>query len=254
MRPTFIVTSAIDTNIGVYSPDIRILQTHETVNSIQKYFPDALLILVEGGRPDFIKAKHPNFEQLRQRFNVFLDMTENDQIDHLHNTVLNKMQNKTEMGGISGLSKTVAELSLMMNVLDAIQNHEQLKPVLETDRLFKISGRYMLSPLFEKQVYDLAQGKYVFRQRDPSWIPNAQEAVGTDHGFSSRLWSFDTALLDDTVKAFSNMFDDAMEISQDRYIDIEHLLYKHIGPDRAMELEHTHLMGTIAPNGLMIYD
>lgn len=50
------------------------------------------------------------------------------------------------------------------------------------------------------------------------------------------------------------MFDDAMEISQDKYIDIEHLLYKHIGPDRAMELEHTHLMGTIAPNGLMIYD
>jgi phage-related protein len=45
MKPTFIVTSAIDTNVGVYSPDIRILQTHETVNSIQKYFPDALLIL-----------------------------------------------------------------------------------------------------------------------------------------------------------------------------------------------------------------
>jgi hypothetical protein len=48
--------------------------------------------------------------------------------------------------------------------------------------------------------------------------------------------------------------EDMMEISAEHYIDVEHLLYKHIGPDNAVELETTHLFGTIGPNVSLIYD
>lgn len=254
MKTAFIVTSAIETGAGIYTPDIRCLQTLETVNSIRQNFPDALLILAEGGKHDVFVKDEPMWQKLRSQFNIVLDLTENDQIAHLHQTILDKLQTRTEMGGMTGIVKSVAEITLMKNILEAIRNHEQLAAIKDVDRIFKISGRYVLSPLFDASVYDDAAGKYVFRKRDPSWIPDAQNLIGTDHFFASRLWSFDTALLDEVILKFDAMFEDAMKITETTYIDVEHLLYKHIGTDNVVELKNTHLMGTIAPNGLCIYD
>ena len=257
MRPTFIVTSAIDSEVGIFPPDIRILQTHDTVNSIKAAFPDAILVLAEGGNGNTINNPTPQFEQLRSRFNVFLDMTANDQIKHIHDNIMAKVSNVTEMGGMSGLSKTIAEITLLHNVFDAIKNHEQLKPILEeSDRIFKFSGRYKLSPLFNPAVYHepSLQGKYTFRKADKSWIPDAWQKLGIDHFYASRFWSFDTALLDDTMQAFEKMLQDGIDIAEKGYIDVEHLLYKHLDKEKVVEFDHVHFMGAIAPNGMVIYD
>jgi hypothetical protein len=262
MKPTFIITSAIDTNLGVFPPEVRILQTHETINSILTYYPDAVLVLVEGGNKiaDFDQS-NPNelsflWAKLRGRCHVNLNMSSSDQIRHLHDKFFSQVQNKFEMGGMSGLTKTVAELTLMAGVFEALKNEEQLKPALESDRIFKISGRYQLSPMFDPAVYtsDAAKGKYVFRRRDPSWIEDAENKIGTAFGFASRLWSFDTAQLDDVIEKFNVMIEDCLEITNTHYIDIEHLLYKHIGTDNTLQVEHTHLYGAIAPNGITVYD
>lgn len=250
MKTTFIITSAIFTNLGPLNSDIRILQTFDTIKSIRRHYADANIILIEGGAPI---QSNQLWEQLKASVNVFMDLSKNEQIQHLH-TVMNQVGNKYEMGGVSGLAKSVAELTLMVNVLDALKNHPDMKPALEADRIFKISGRYQLSPVFDPAVYEKAAGKYVFKKRDKSWMPDALKTVGTDHGFSSRLWSFDRCLLDETVDKFNAMLDDMMEISNEHYIDVEHLLYKHIGPDNAMELDTTHLFGTIGPNVTLIYD
>jgi hypothetical protein len=257
MRPTFIVTSAIDSEVGIFPPEIRITQTHDTVNSIKAAFPDAILILAEGGNGKSIINPTPQFDQLRSRFNVFLDMTENDNLKHIHENIMSKITNITEMGGMSGLSKTIAEITLLHNVFDAIKNHDQLKPVLEnSDRIFKVSGRYKLSPLFNPAVYSEPSlaGKYVFRKADPSWIPNAAEKIGIEHFYASRFWSFDTALLDDTMQSMSAMMQDGIDIAERGYIDVEHLLYKHIDRNKVVEFDHVHFMGAIAPNGMVIYD
>jgi hypothetical protein len=250
MKPTFIITSAIVTNMGAFNEESRLLQTLDTIKSIRSKFDNANIILAEGGKS---LSNSKLWQHIRQSVNVFLDLTNNEQIQHLHG-LMDQVGNRHEMGGISGLSKSVAELTLMCNVLDAIKNHNELAPILESDRIFKISGRYQLSPMFDADYYDQCQGRYVFKRRDVSWMADALEKVGTGHGFNSRLWSFDISLLDQTLERFQDMMADMEEISQTHYIDIEHLLYKHIGPDNAVEVEHTHLFGPLGPNAMIIYD
>ena len=192
------------------------------------------------------------YNRLKARCHVNLNMTDNDQIKHLHSSFLDQMQNKSEMGGTTGLTKSVAELTIMAAVLEALKNSPDMAPALDVDRIFKISGRYQLSPLFDAAAYENTAGKYVFRKRDASWMTD--NAVGAEFSFSSRLWSFTPDLIDDLTNRLDAMIEDCLEISMSHYIDIEHLLYKHIGPDNAVELDHTHLMGSIAPTGTVIYD
>ena len=45
----FMVTSAINTQFGVYDSDTRLKQTLETIVSIKRYAPNARIILVECG-------------------------------------------------------------------------------------------------------------------------------------------------------------------------------------------------------------
>lgn len=252
MKPTFIITSAIETQLGPLPSDIRILQTMDTVRSIYRVYEDAITILVEGGSRT---PTSPMWSQLRNMVNVCIEMNNNDQIQHLQQNVMTKVNNKFEMGGVSGLAKTVAELTLMINTLDALNNHPELVPARQVDRIFKISGRYQLSPLFDKSVYENAGMKYVFKRRDASWMDaESCKAIGTDHGFSSRLWSFDIGLLDATHERLQLAMEDMMEISATHYIDMEHLLYKHIGPSQAIELDTTHLFGTLGPNVSLVYD
>ena len=253
MKTTWIISSAIDTNAGVYDPNARLLQTHETINSIQRFYPDAILVLAEAGRP---MALTPALESLRKRCHVFLDMTSNNQIEHLHEHFLNRAPNRNEMGGATGLAKTVAEITVMGSALRSLATEDELRPAIEVDRIFKLSGRYQLSPLFDPAVYQApaVQDRFVFRQRDPSWIPDALEKIGTEFGYSSRFWSFPASKLDYLREVWDIIGEDALETTKTTYIDMEHLLFKHIGPDQSLELEHTHCMGTIAPTGTMIYD
>ena len=252
MKPTFIITSAIETALGPLPADIRILQTMDTVRSIYRIYPEAKTVLVEGGTHT---PTSPLWDQLRKMVHVFMDMTNNEQIQPLQQNVMSRVNNKFEMGGTSGLAKTVAELTLMLNVLDAINNHPELVPARQVDRVFKISGRYQLSPMFDTAPYEDANMKYVFKRRDASWMNAAAcTAIGTDHGFSSRLWSFDIGLLDATQERLQAAMDDMIELSVDHYIDMEHLLYKHIGPTQAIELDTTHLFGTLGPNVSLVYD
>lgn len=254
MKTAFIITSAINTAAGIYPPEIRVLQTHNTIDSIKKFFPDALTILVEGSSQRLSDNPPQGLDHLRSRVNYFVDMTNNEQIAHLHTSIMDQNPNRTEMGGMNGMAKTIAELTLLSNVLEGIATHPDMEAVRGVDRIFKISGRYMLSPMFRPEEH-FHHTKWVFRQRDPSWIQNAQQVVGTDYFYASRFWSFDRLNLDEARDKYQAMTGDAHEIAEHgSYVDIEHLLYKHIGPDRSVELKHTHCMGTIAPNGMMIYD
>lgn len=253
MKTTWIITSAINTNAGIYDVGARILQTHDTINSILRFYPDALLVLVEGGRP---MQDSPAWDTLRKRVNVYMDLTGNPQIQHLHENFLSAAQNRNEMGGLTGLSKTVAEITTLGSALNSMLTDEQLRPLCEVDRVFKISGRYQLSPMFDASVYTMpeAADRFVFHERQPSWIADALNTVGTAYGYNSRFWSLPASRLEYLREVWDIMGEDALEITKTRYIDMEHLLFKHIGPDQSLELEHVHVMGTIAPTGTMIYD
>ena len=114
----------------------------------------------------------------------------------------------------------------------------------------------MLSPLFNTSDYTAtpAVNHYVFKQRNTSWIADAEQTIGVGYSYSSRLWSFPGNQLTDCRQRYEKIIDDYYRITQTHYVDIEHLLFKHMGPAVSHEITHTHLMGTIAPNGTLIYD
>jgi len=246
MKTTFIITSAINTGAGIFPADIRIMQTLSTIDSIRKFFPDAITIVVEGGTH---VDDSPGFQALKQRSNAFIDMTKDEQIQYLHE-IMNGNPNRTEMGGTNGVAKTIAELTLTQSVLNGLVSHPELEVARNTDRVFKISGRYQLSPLFNPAEH-YHHDHWVFRQKDATWNPTG----GIPYFYSSRLWSVCPTLIEKTRDIYNTMIEDAHAIADEgKYIDLEHLLYKHIGPDKTVELKNTHLYGAIGPNSLMIYD
>jgi hypothetical protein len=252
MKTTFIVTSALITDIGIYDLTSRLQQTHQTLDSIYRNFPDAQVMIVDGGQPGLKTTDHPLIQSLKDRVGAFLDLSDDEQIQHLHSI---KPNHQREMGGIAGLVKSMAEMTIFQQALILINEHENLRPMRDVDRIFKVSGRYQISPLFDAAVYDQAKGKYVFKERTPSWIAGAQDIIGTDHCYQSRFWSMDAALLSHTIDKYNDMMEDLQNLADvNRYIDVEHLLYKHLGPEQTLELQYVHFMGTIAPNGTMIYD
>jgi hypothetical protein len=252
MKTTFIITSAINTQVGVYDLQTRLLQTHATIDSIYTVFKDANIILVDGGEPG--KIQHPLWEQLRQRVHAYLDLTDNEQLQFLQQNFM-KPERRHEMGGMVGLAKSLCELTIVNETLQVLKSTPEMAHFKDVERVFKISGRYQLSPLWRAEDYSRTTDKYVFKKSVPSWIPDALNQVGVDRFYSSRFWSFHINQLDQVIEKYQDMIVDIHTVAEaNKYLDVEHLLYKHLGPTNSKELDYTHCMGTIAPNGTMIYD
>jgi len=251
MTATFIVTSAIITNMGVYDPLSRMQQTHQTIDSIYKKFPDAKILLVEAGDIKIREVVDPIWVNLRNRVSAYMDLTDDETLQYLKTLPFNSAR---EMGGPAGLIKSMSETVALHRALSTLQGAEGLRDLREVDAIYKLSGRYVLSPLCNpRELY--YPGKYLFKIAEPSWIPNALENIGTDHLYQSRFWGFDARLLDDAVETYERMMVDLESLAeQDKYIDVEHLLFKHFGTAKAVQLQTLHCMGTMAPNGTMIYD
>ncbi|MGP0082885.1 MAG: hypothetical protein ACLP0B_04540 [Steroidobacteraceae bacterium] len=252
MKTTWLITSAVSTNVGIYDTMTRIRQTDNTITSIKRFYPDAIIILADGGKQ--FDSPHEYFDQLVKRCHLFIDCRNNDDIKNLQNNVFNRNEIRGQMGGISGISKSLSELTIINFALETLKTPTIAASALDVDRVFKISGRYLLSPLFDPTVYKGVGDKYVFRQRQPSWMKNAPQRIGSDSYFSSRLWSFAPSQLDDTLNIFTNMIKNLGGLRAHSYVDVEHLLFKYFSHKDIHELEYTHVMGTIAPNGTMTYD
>ncbi len=84
---------------------------------------------------------------------------------------------------------------------------------------------------------------------------SAELTGGINHQYMSRLWSCDTSLMDYLVRLYRVMLTDFFEIVNiGRYIDIEHLLYKHLDRGITTSADNIGVTGLLAPNGAVIKD
>jgi hypothetical protein len=254
MKTTWIITSALNTSAGVYDAKARVAQTHETMNSILNFYPDAQFVLVEGGKP--FDREVPYFAELLQRCHLFVDLRDDERLGYLHKAIFDTVTIETETGHILGITKSLCELTLLAVVTEAFAAGKVPNALLEVDRIFKISGRYQLSPLFEPAVYEGIGDKYVFLKRQPSWIPDPLDGVGVAEWFSSRLWSFTPRRVREVAAKIVAMHQDLQDLGFRKrvLVDLEHVLFKHFRDDDVLELDHTHVMGNIGPSGRILYD
>lgn len=245
MKNIVLLTSALYTNYGIYNPQERIKQTLETARSAKKYIPGAVVILVDNSKIDVQNDDSAEMNELIDTVDYYIDNSDDSEIKFFHNTIANYDIGKNSMEAL-GIIKALTYIS---------NDEDMMKEVKDASRIFKLSGRYLVTDKFDIDKFDNANTKdrYVFKKAQPSWINPADTGVNTL--LQTRLWSFTPSLLDDTIKMYSTIIDTMMElVNQGKYIDNEHAMSKFIPRDKLVEIETVGLCGNIAPNGMMIID
>lgn len=233
----FIVTSAMNTKFGVFSPDQRLAQTIDTIDSITSRVPEASIILLEmAGEPLTDEQK----ETLDPCIDLLLDFTENPVVKSIYESPnWDVVKNSTEL----------------MCFGSALRQLKKSQALDGFDRVFKMSGRYILNDNFDINYYEQValSNKICIKKRMPSQFPF--EVTQVAEQYMSRLWSFPTTRLDAIIEVYDNMLKFMSErVNAGGYVDIEHCLFKFLPQTEIIELDSTGLSGLLGPNGRQIID
>lgn len=243
MSHTFFITSAIHTNYGIYSSKERAEQTLATVESARKHFSDANIVLIDNSKIDIQDDTSDEVEALIEAVDFYIDNSDDKDIQFFHEKVSNYDIGKNSME-VLGFLKA---LDTVMKDLDP----DLSKAVLASDRLFKYSGRYQLVDDFDITKFDVGD-KYVFKQATNGWC---DRSIAEAKSLQTRLWSFTPNLIVPTIDLYKTCWQ-YMEKNYlaNKYIDIEHTMYKFIDKELLVEVETIGVQGNIAPNGMAVVD
>ena len=232
IKHAFVVTSAINSKFGVYSPGERLSQTVDTIASIRKKVPTALIYVMECcGTP--ITATQANM--LIGVSNGFIDYSTSEDVQAMYdNDNWDIVKNGTEIMCFSNALRTLTDTGKFDGV----------------DRIHKMSGRYILNDLFDTETYEQTdvQDKIVIGPKHKSQFPI--EITQQPLQYMARLWSWPKALNEDVIKVYQDSFMFFAErVANGGYIDIEHVLCKFLPPEHVHEITNLGVEGCIAPNG-----
>lgn len=235
IRHAFIVTSAINSKFGVYTPEQRLEQTIGTVTSIKSKLPNAKIIIMECcGTP----IKPEQEAALRDVSDVFIDCSNDPDVKELYdNDNWDVVKNGTE-------------IMCFGRILAVLQNESLLEDV---DRVHKMSGRYTLNNDFDVDFYDREdiQNRIVIGPKVQSQFPPG--VTQQDWQYMARLWSWPQYMTNDIVEVYNKSFlFFAERLANGGYIDIEHVLAKFLPQEHVTEILKTGVEGNIAPNGAPI--
>jgi len=235
----FMVTSAINTKFGVYTTEQRLQQTIDTVNSIKTRAPGSDIYLLEMAG---IPLTPTQIDTLTGHVNGLIDFTSDPSVVGLFNSTDNW-----------DIVKNVTEVMCFAKALEKLG--KDAKQLQDCQRIFKISGRYILNDDFDIAWYDQyrMQSQIVMSRSRNSQFPYQTTLV--EKQYMSRLWSWPTPLTDEIIgvytKGLKYMAD---RLSAGGYADIEHVLYKFLDPEKITEKDFVGISGNIAPNGIAIKD
>ena len=233
----FLVTSALETRYSLFSLEDRITQTLETVSSIRKYAPDSHIIIVEGGQP--------LTSELTNRLSGYVD----DIYDFTNTDVIQLSQSLEHyaLDSIGHTVKTPCEAFMLALACGQL-------PPNTYERIFKISGRYVLTERFNLSDHMSAIGKYVFLPKAPVGemdITNAP-ALGkssvdfSDYCYETTFYSFCGSLLPQAIQNFRVMFNNIIQVySSESYIDIETATYLTVDHTQVVEVSPIGIAGQL---------
>lgn len=228
-RPLFIVTSALRPSIGVFSDKERFDQTMQTLISIRKKCPNAYILFADTSVREVPAIE---FFAISKNVNYFMKMHEKYNEDVI----------RLSQAG----AKSHAETALLYHIMVQLKRDPNLQQAISaTSRIFKITGRLELDEGFNFNEYDGLFGKYVFKKRIDSWMPQPRP---TDHLLVTRLFSLCPSLIDEYLMVLQrnyHMLD---------YLDTEHAHFINIPKERLVEFDKVHCKGQVASNGQWEYD
>lgn len=232
------ITSAINTKFGVFSSEQRLQQTLDTIRSVKTHIPNSKIFLLEmAGVPLTEQQK----EALLAEVTNLIDFTADTDVIGLYDSTNNW-----------DIVKNVTEVMCFNKALQTLIDTEYLKGV---DRVFKVSGRYLLNDSFNIDLYNEYKNKtmIVIGAKKKSQFPYS--ITQCEYQYMSRLWSWPIGLTSEIIAAYDNMLNYMYErLSVGGYADIEHCLYKFLDKSKIYEVPTLGLEGSIAPNGTPVKD
>ena len=211
----FIVTSALQANIGVVGNEERLKQTIDTLENLKEKVPDAMVLLVDG-------SPHNIDEDIKKRISEYCQAI-----------WFNTHPDVYAMA--SSGRKSEAEIIMMFNTLLQIK---QNKSIHEIKRIFKYSARTILENDFDINEYDNLYGKYVFKKSIPSWMSPERKINITDHLYITRMFSFCPSLIDNYLQTLQPILNNVITHG----IDTEHSHYLCLDKRYVIEFDRLKLM------------
>jgi hypothetical protein len=233
-----IITSAINTKFGVYTAEQRLAQTLETIRSVRNYVPGSVIFLIEmAGIP-------LNTEQLSK-----LTAAADQVFDYTSDPAVTGLFHSTDNWDVV---KNVTEVMCFKNTLKTLLDAQLLDKV---DRLFKVSGRYLLTDQFDLEFYNQYKNKSCMVLGTSKSSQFSYEVTQVERQYMSRLWSWPAPLTSEVVVAYEASLQYMYErLAVGGYVDIEHCLYKFLDHNKVIEKDVLGIRGNIAPNGAAIND
>jgi hypothetical protein len=226
-KQLFIVTSALNSQIGVINRDDRLRQTLDGLLSLRERCPESFILLADGS-PE--KVEMEKYEKMQALVDLVADFSDDKDISQFASTG----------------RKSEAENVLMLKVLSLFKHEPGMMRLLQSvNRIVKISGRTDIDEAFDVNEHDHF-GKYVFKKRMATWLQGEHKEVFTDL-LITRLFSFCPSLIDDYAITCRRNIGVIMETG----VDTEHAHFFNIDSDKIVELDTIHCRGTVASTGAL---
>jgi hypothetical protein len=225
-KTLFIVTSALNPEMGIINREERLNQSLDGVRSIRERMPDAIVLMVDGS-PN--KIEEEKVKALKEYVNFFADFSQDREVIQFSSTG----------------RKSEAENVLLFKTMLLLKQDDGLNEVMQSvNRIVKLSGRTILTDEFDIANHDHA-GKYVFKKRMPTWIADDRNKYATDL-LITRMYSLCPTLIDN----YMNLCSINVNLITQTHIDTEHAHFVNINKDLLVELDTIHCQGIMAGTGL----
>lgn len=257
MKFLFLVTSSIihfnANGLSAYSEDERFQQTLNTIDSIRIRVPNSYIVLSECS---YLQLKKDYRDILIERCDLFLEYYNEPGIIQLYDNLRFRKE-------LLVYGKSLLETRCLLNTMRVIKNDMMFNGI---QRIFKITGRYLLNEYFNISDYESSflNGKYVIKTYTYSnndfqifydnELKNIYAALyGFDGMMLTGLWSFDLKLFNETYECLNKAFIYMQKMIQyTSGIDVEHSLYKFLDKNHiitAPVLGVTVIKGMLGDNG-----
>lgn len=233
MKFLFLVGSALkhfqEDKFSAYDEQQRFEQTLDTIECIRKKVPESYVVLFECSYKS-IDEKQKDI--LKEKVDLFLEFYNEPGLKQIY-------ENLEERPELITYGKSLLETRGLLNALYAIKQHNLFT---DSQRVFKLTGRYLLNDDFDIKDYEskFLENKYIIKRYEylPQEAENYDEKelenvyaylYGAKGMMITGLWSFDRMLFNDAVeeleKAFAYM---EKMIQYTAGTDVEHSLYRFI--------------------------
>jgi len=249
IRHMFLMSSAINTKFGDFTPTARLRQTIDTIKSIKERVPNAIIVIVESSG---YTLEDSAMNQLKENCNVIIDCSGDTEVQKTYN-------GDSNVNGSFNwdIVKNTCEASSFYKSLGILKESESGQAILSNvDRIHKISGRYLLTDNFNPYLYEVEKDKIIILKKFRTQFSGERfnGIIDIPCQYMTRLWSWPIEKYDTVYKFYEDAINELKYRNENgKFADIEHLLYKFINPDDILEVSKIGIKGIISTgNGVEV--